>query len=129
MGVFMRTGVENTEAILGFTKISQVILGAQKSRSVLVTYCSLHLHVFLLKLNDNFLLMSAEILKPWRNFRENFCLLIFLPYKICSIDAYSIKLGDLIYILVIQVVRFLGSWPESHKRFRSLFKPPKTETL
>ena len=124
-GRFHVNGRWEYRAILGFTKISQVILGAQKSRSVLVTYCSLHLHVFPLKLNDNFLLMSAEILKPWRNFRENFCLLIFLPYKICSIDAYSIKLGDLIYILVIQVVRFLGSWPESYKRFRSLFKTTK----
>ena len=89
--------------------MSQVILGffAQKSANVLVTYCSLYLHVFPLKIIV--LLTSAEFLKLLRNFRENFCLLILLPYKICSIDAYSIKLGDLIYILVIQVVfKFLG---------------------
>ena len=95
--------------------MSQVILGffAQKSANVLVTYCSLYLHVFPLIIIDNVLLTSAELLKLWRNFRENFCLLILLPYKICSIDAYSIKLGDLIYILVIQVVfKFLGSLPE-----------------
>ena len=85
---------------------------AQESANVLVTYCSLHFHVFPLKIIDDFLLTSVEILKLWRKFRENFCLLILLPYKIC--DAYSIKLGDLIYILLIQVVfKFLGSLPEA----------------
>ena len=101
---------------------------AQKSANVLITNCSLHFHVFPLKIIDNFLLMSAERLKLWQKFREHFCLLILLPYKICSIDAYSIKLGDLIYVLVIQVVfKFLGSLPEAYKRFRSLFKTTKNK--
>ena len=93
---------------------------------MLVTYCSLHFYVFPLKIIDNFLLTSAETLKLWRKFRENFCLLILLPYKICSVDTYSIKLGDLIYILVIPVV--FKFFVKSIRGLGHYSKPPKTET-
>ena len=45
--------------------MSQVILGvvAHKSANVLLTFCSLHLRVFPLKITDNFLLTSEEILE------------------------------------------------------------------
>ena len=60
MGVFVQTGVENAEAIFKshsfyiYRQIFEVILGvlAQKSENVLVTYCSLRLHVFPLKIRD-----------------------------------------------------------------------------